>query len=258
MPSLPVLSICMPVYNESSTLPEILDRVLSLALPVPFEVVVVDDGSSDGTDALLRERAQSPGEGMVSLFHGENRGKAAALSTAFQVARGSILCIQDADLEYDPRDLPRLIAPVLTGRADAVFGSRYLPGSHREGGTLLQALANRFLTLLSNAFTGLRLTDMETCYKVFRRGALGRAPLRSTRFGVEPELTARIAAWGGRVLELPIRYRARRPEAGKKIGWRDGLAAVGWIVRFGLFGPPGAGGNACSGSPLLDTERLPR
>ena len=231
MPDLPVLSICVPAFDERATVAAVIERLLALRLPVPFEVVAVDDGSADGTAALLREAAARSGGRVRALFHDRNRGKAAALSTAFAAARGEVLAVQDADLEYDPADLPRCLAPILEGRADAVFGSRFLPGSKREGAARLQVLANRALTTLSNAFTGLRVTDMETGRKLFLRKALGPLPLRAERFGVEPELCARLAASGARVLELPIAYHARGRAEGKKIGWRDGLEAAGWIAR---------------------------
>jgi glycosyltransferase involved in cell wall biosynthesis len=219
------------VYNEAPTLSRILDKLLALTLPVEHEILAVDDGSTDGSREILEEYgARSPG-GISVRIHERNRGKAGALSTAFVSARGQILTVQDADLEYEPSQLARLLRPILEGKADVVFGSRYLPGSRREGTTMLQTLANRFLTTLSNAFTGLRLTDMETCYKVFRRSVLGPLPLRAKRFAVEPELASRFARAGARVVERPIAYRGRSGAEGKKIGWRDGVEAVGWVVR---------------------------
>jgi glycosyltransferase involved in cell wall biosynthesis len=226
----PRLSICVPVYNEAPTLPLILEKLLLLSFSVDFEIVAVDDASTDGSRELLEKYAAASDGSVIVRAHEENRGKAGALSTAFRAARGEILCVQDGDLEYDPKELAGLLLPILRGRADVVFGSRYLPGSRREGGTLLQTLANRFLTTLSNAFTGLRLTDMETCYKVFRREFLGPLPLRARRFAVEPELAARFAVSGARVMERPISHNGRGKGEGKKIGWRDGVEAVRWMV----------------------------
>ncbi len=227
----PRLTICVPVYDERGTLRAALERLFSLQLRVSFEVVAVDDGSGDGSGEILRDAAASSAGFLRAFFHEENRGKSAALSTAFGEARGSILAVQDADLEYDPAEFAHLLLPILRGRADAVFGSRYLPGSEREGGTFVQAVANRALTTLCNAVTGLRLTDMETCQKVFLRRFLGPLPLRARGFCVEPELCFRLASRGARVVERPIAYRFRTRAEGKKIGWRDGVAAVVWMAR---------------------------
>jgi glycosyltransferase involved in cell wall biosynthesis len=223
------LSVVIPVYNEKATILEILDLVLSR--PEVDEVVLVDDFSTDGTRDILRTIEGR--ERVTVLFHPRNRGKGAALRTGFAAATMDIVLIQDADMEYDPADYPALLAPIFAGRADAVFGSRFLGGTHRVL-YFWHYLANRFLTLLSNVFTGLNLTDMEVCYKAFRREVIQGMPLVSDRFGIEPELTAKVAARRSRVYEVPVSYYGRTYGEGKKIGWRDGIAAIYWIVRFGL------------------------
>ena len=194
-------------------------------------MVLVDDFSTDGTRDVLRTLERR--ENVRVLYHPVNRGKGAALRTGFAAATCDMVLIQDADLEYDPADYPNLLAPLLIGRADAVFGSRFLGGTHRVL-YFWHYLANRFLTLLSNVFTGLNLTDMEVCYKVFKRDVLDRMDLVCDRFGIEPELTAKVARQRVRVYEVPVSYYGRTYDEGKKIGWRDGVAAIYWIVRFGL------------------------
>ncbi|MFP5222745.1 MAG: glycosyltransferase family 2 protein [Acidobacteriota bacterium] len=223
------LSVVIPVYNERATILEILDRVQ--AQPEVNEVVLVDDFSTDGTRDVLRTLEGR--ENVRVLYHPFNRGKGAALRTGFAAATCDMVLIQDADLEYDPADYPSLLAPLLIGRADAVFGSRFLGGTHRVL-YFWHYLANRFLTLLSNVFTGLNLTDMEVCYKVFRRDVLERMTLVCDRFGIEPEMTAKVARLRVRVYEVPVSYYGRTYDEGKKIGWRDGVAAIYWILRFGL------------------------
>lgn len=225
----PTLSVVIPVYNERDTVLKILDMVL--AQPLVSEVVLVDDRSTDGTRELLRQMPRRPGVRVV--FHERNQGKGAALRTGFAAATCDLVLIQDADLEYDPADYPALLAPILAGKADAVFGSRFLGGPHRVL-YFWHYLANRFLTLLSNAFTGLNLTDMEVCSKVFRRDLLLRMKLVANGFGVEPELTAKVARLKARVYEVPVSYHGRTYAEGKKIGWKDGVAALYWIVRFGV------------------------
>ncbi|MFZ5426993.1 MAG: glycosyltransferase family 2 protein [Thermodesulfobacteriota bacterium] len=225
----PTLSVVIPVYNEKATILEIIGRVLEQ--PEVDEVVLVDDHSTDGTRDILRT---IEGRDKVRvLYHPENRGKGAALRTAFAAASMEFVLIQDADMEYDPADYPHLLDPIYKGRADAVFGSRFLGGTHRVL-YFWHYLANRFLTLLSNVFTGLNLTDMEVCYKVFRRDHLQRMDLVCDRFGIEPELTAKVARMKARVYEVPVSYYGRTYDEGKKIGWKDGVAAIYWILRFGL------------------------
>ncbi len=221
------LSIVIPVYNEQKTLAEIIRRVR--AVPIAKEIILVDDGSTDGTRDLLTAMANEPDLRIV--FHPENRGKGAALKTGFLAATGDIVLVQDADLEYDPADYPNLLAPILANQADVVFGSRFLT---RGQDSWWHALGNRVLTFLSNCFTGLRLTDMETCYKVFRKEIIQTiAPgLKQNRFGIEPELTAKVARGKYRLVEVGIRYHARSVKEGKKIGWRDGFNAIWCILRY--------------------------
>ena len=223
------LSVVIPVYNEKATILEIIDLVLSQS--GVDQVVLVDDFSTDGTRDILHTLEGR--EKVTVLYHPHNKGKGAALRTGFAAASMDIVLIQDADMEYDPADYPHLLAPILMGRADAVFGSRFLGGTHRVL-YFWHYLANRFLTLLSNMFTGLNLTDMEVCYKVFRKDLLNRMDLICDRFGIEPEMTAKVAKLRARVYEVPVSYYGRTYDEGKKIGWRDGFAAIYWIVRFGL------------------------
>lgn len=223
------LSVVIPVYNEKSTIREIVDLVLEQ--PEVDEIVLVDDFSTDGTREILR--TMEGRDKLTILFHPRNRGKGAALRTGFAAASRDIVLIQDADMEYDPSDYPHLLAPIRMGRADAVFGSRFLGGPHRVL-YFWHYLANRFLTLFSNMLTGLNLTDMEVCYKVFRREVIQDMHLICDRFGIEPELTAKLAKRRARVYEVPVSYFGRTYDEGKKIGWRDGIAALYWIVRFGI------------------------
>ncbi len=222
------LSIVVPVYNEAATIAEVLDRVR--ALPHAKEIIVVDDGSLDGTRDILRRAAG--GEVRV-FFHKHNRGKGAALRTGITHVRGDVVVIQDADLEYDPRDIPSLLVPIEEGAADVVFGSRFLGGPHRVL-NFWHFLGNKLLTLLSNAVTNLNLTDMETGYKVFRGEVLRRIEIESDRFGFEPEITAKVARLRCRIYEQPISYNGRDYDQGKKITWRDGVAALWHILRFSM------------------------
>ncbi len=228
-----VLSVVIPVYNERKTVARVLERVRQL--PLGLQVVVVDDGSTDGTREILPELEA---EGFIDtlVMHEENRGKGAALRTGFDEAVGDVVVVQDADLEYDPFELPALLEPILKGWADAVYGSRFLGGPHRVH-LFWHYQGNRFLTLLSNVLTDLNLTDMETCYKMVRRDLLETLPLTRERFGIEPELTARLAQAGARIYELPVSYRGRSYAEGKKIGWKDGVAALWHIVRSNLLPP---------------------
>lgn len=222
------LSVVIPAYDERATIEEILRRVEATGLA--HEIIVVDDASTDGTRLYLQ--GQAP-ERLRLLCHLYNRGKGRALRTAFQAATGDIVLVQDADLEYDPGDYPALLKPIVEGVADVVVGSRFLGGPHRVL-YFWHYVGNRFLTLLSNVFTNLNLTDVECCYKVFRAEALRRMDLRSERFGIEPELVTWAARLGCRVYEVPVSYHGRSYAEGKKITWRDGLAAFCHIVRFGL------------------------
>ncbi len=223
----PLLSVVIPVYNERDFVAELVSRVQ--AQDYRMEILLIDDGSTDGSREIIAGLAEQNQEVQV-LLHDHNQGKGAALRTGFQAASGDIILIQDADLEYDPRDYGKLLEPLLDGRADVVFGSRFLGGPHRVL-NYHHYLANRFLTMLSNILTGLNLTDMETCYKAFRRDIISDMPLRQDRFGFEPEFTARIAARHLRVYEVPISYSGRDYAEGKKITWKDGVAALWTIVR---------------------------
>lgn len=230
----PVLSVVVPAYNESATVEAVVRRLREL--PLRLEVIAVDDASADGTGDIL-DRLEK--EGVIDrVIHQQgNRGKGAALRAGFAAAMGDVVVVQDADLEYDPGDLPTLLDPILRGRADAVYGSRFQGGPRRVL-FFWHSVGNRTLTLLSNMFTNLNLTDMETCYKLVRRDLLQRLPLTSDRFGFEVEITARLAQSGARIWELPITYSGRTYAEGKKITWKDGFAALFHILRFNLF-PPG-------------------
>lgn len=223
------LSVVIPVYNEISTIEEILNRVRSA--PQDKEIIVIDDASTDGTREWLEKLTV---EDVKVLFHSQNKGKGAALRTGFEQATGNIVIIQDADLEYDPRDYDCLIGPILDGRADVVFGSRFLGGPHRVL-FFWHYVGNRVLTLLSNMFTNLNLTDMETGYKAFRASLLQKISIKSSRFGFEPEITAKFAKLKCRMYEVPISYSGRGYQEGKKITWRDGLAALFHVIRFKFF-----------------------
>jgi glycosyltransferase involved in cell wall biosynthesis len=225
-----LLSVVIPVYNESRTIEEIIRRVRSGG--VPCELIIVDDGSTDGTREILRRFADDPD--VVLVEHATNQGKGAALKTGFLRAKGNVVLVQDADLEYDPAEYSKLIQPIVEGQADVVFGSRFIGESHRVM-YFWHFAGNRLLTLLSNLATNLNLSDIETCYKVFRREIVHQiAPsLTEKRFGIEPELTAKVARIPGvRVYERPISYSGRTYAQGKKIGWRDGLRALWCIVKY--------------------------
>lgn len=222
------LSIVVPVYNERLTIKRVISSLY--ALPIPVEVIVVDDGSNDGTCAALIQLNQEFPELRIA-FQEENQGKGAALRRGFALASGSHVVVQDADLEYDPREIPALLEPLARDEADVVYGSRFLE-QRWTGSSRLHRLGNRALTAASNWATGWNLTDMETCYKVFRRDLLDDIQLEQDRFGFEVELTSKLAKLGARVMERPISYAARGWEEGKKIGWRDGLQALYCIFRY--------------------------
>ncbi len=226
------LSVVIPVYNEIETIDEILQRVKAVDVGMEKEIVLIDDCSTDGSREHLQEIEREEAENNIKIFyHEKNQGKGAALRTGFQHVTGDVTLIQDADLEYDPNEYPQLLRPILDGRADVVYGSRFLGGPHRVL-FFWHYTANRFLTFLSNILTNLNLTDMETCYKVFKTELLKEIPLKSDRFGFEPEITAKIAKRKYRIYETPISYSGRDYSEGKKINWKDGVAALLHIIRY--------------------------
>ncbi|HBM85871.1 MAG TPA: glycosyl transferase [Opitutae bacterium] len=227
------VSIVIPIYNELSTLHEIIGRVRAVEGLNVKEIILVDDCSTDGTRALLQSGFDEPL--FKKFYHDMNQGKGAALRTGFAEATGDIVAIQDADLEYDPAELPGLIRPILKGQADVVFGSRFVGGGAHRVVYYWHMLGNKFLTTLSNMLTNLNLTDMECCYKLFRREVLADITIEENRFGVEPELTAKVAKLNVRIYEVGISYYGRTYFEGKKIGWRDGVRAIYAIFKYGLF-----------------------
>ncbi len=231
------LSVVMPVFNELATVREIVRRVAAVDVGMDLEIVLVDDGSTDGTRDLYEEIAAEHDEVPVLVeLHPRNRGKGAALRTGFAVATGDIVLVQDADLEYDPADYSRMLRPILDGRADVVFGSRFVGSEEHRVLYFWHMVGNRLLTTMSNIFTDLNLTDMETCYKVFRREVLEQIQLCSDRFDIEPEITARVAKGRWRIYEVGISYSGRDYAEGKKIGVRDGFEAIWAIVKYNTFG----------------------
>ena len=225
------ISVVIPVYNEVDTIEEILSRVSQV--PIEKEIVVIDDCSVDGTRERLKKIVEDK-ENLRVIYHNRNKGKGAALRTGFESVTGDIVIIQDADLEYDPSEYPKLLEPISDGRADVVYGSRFIGGPHRVL-FFWHYVGNKLLTLLSNALTNLNLTDMETCYKVFKRQVLNDINLKSNRFGFEPEFTAKVAKKRFRIYEVPISYSGRTYSEGKKITWKDGIVALFLIFWYRLF-----------------------
>jgi glycosyltransferase involved in cell wall biosynthesis len=230
------LSVVMPVYNERATLEQILKRVVAVDVGMEKEIIMVDDGSTDGTRDLYEKIRASHPDGLIRVFlHEKNQGKGAAVRTGFAEATGDIVLVQDADLEYDPKDYHRLLQPILDGRADVVYGSRFVGGDEHRVLLFWHMVGNRFLTLMSNALTNLNLTDMETCYKVFRREVLQKIRIKSNRFDFEPEITAKVAKGRWRIYEVGISYSGRDYAEGKKIGWKDAVQALWTILRYKFF-----------------------
>lgn len=228
------VSVVIPVYNEESTICVIVDRVLSSSVPLK-EILLVDDCSSDSSVEII-ESSLLPLDSRIRLLrHERNQGKGAALRTGFREVKGDIVIIQDADLEYDPAEYPNLITPIVEDKADVVFGSRFVGGGPHRVVYFWHMLGNKFLTLLSNMMTNINLTDMETCYKVFRREILDQIDIQENRFGFEPEITAKVARMRCRIFEVGISYYGRTYAEGKKITWRDGVWAIYCILKYNLF-----------------------
>ncbi|MCL5884157.1 MAG: glycosyltransferase family 2 protein [Deltaproteobacteria bacterium] len=227
-----LLSVVIPVYNERNTIREIVRSVEAVSLPgIAKEILLVDDFSTDGTRDILKDHLDGR-DGLRILYHDRNRGKGAALRTGIAQTKGDIVLIQDADLEYDPQEYPKLLAPIVVGKADVVFGSRFAGGESKRVLFYWHSLGNKFLTHLSNMFTNINLSDMETCYKVFRGEIIRKIRIEEDRFGFEPEVTSKVARMGCRIYEVGIGYSGRTYAEGKKINWKDGVRAIWCILKY--------------------------
>jgi glycosyltransferase involved in cell wall biosynthesis len=234
LPKFNTLSIVIPVYNEVATIQSVIEKVMAVPIPLQRELVIVDDFSRDGTRELLQKLVPPAGATMKVLMHEKNKGKGAAIRTGMEQVTGDLVLVQDADLEYDPQDYPHLLEPILTGHADAVFGNRFHGGPHRVL-YFWHYNANKFLTFLCNLLTNLNLSDMEVGYKVFRIEVMRKIKLTSNRFGFEPEVTIKAAKLHCRIYEVPIAYHGRTYEEGKKITWKDGVAALYFLMKYSFF-----------------------
>jgi glycosyltransferase involved in cell wall biosynthesis len=230
-----LISIVVPVYNEKNTIQLQLEKVQAVKMSFEKDIIVIDDGSTDGTRQILEDIKGSMNSSFKVIYHNQNQGKGAALKTGFKEAKGDIVVIQDADLEYDPSEYPKLIQPIIDGKADVVYGSRFKGGGPHRVLFFWHYVGNMILTTMSNMFTNLNLTDMETCYKAFKREILSKIVLKEKRFGFEPEFTAKVAKLGCRVYEVGISYSGRTYLEGKKIKWKDGIWAMWCIIKYSLF-----------------------
>ncbi len=230
-----LITIVIPVYNEKNTIIPIIEQVEAVELPFKKEIIVVDDFSTDGTREILSGIEKENNKKINIIYHDKNQGKGAALKSGFTVAKGDIIIIQDADLEYDPQEYPKLIKPILDGKADVVYGSRFIGSEPHRVLYFWHSIGNKFLTLLSNMFTNINLTDMETCYKVFKSEVLSKIDISEKRFGFEPEITAKVAKLRCRIYEVGISYAGRSYKEGKKINWKDGVWALWCIIKYNLF-----------------------